>query len=104
MDRGILSAIYTEMKARTALPDIAACLENSYRGSPFVHVVEDSPSTGDVKGTNNCHIFLHAAGKNLIIISVIDNLIKSHEASRTDTSWMLWNLIVFQYWYDSYFK
>ncbi len=24
--------------------------------------------------------------------------------NRTDTSWMLWNLIVFQYWYDRYYE
>lgn len=35
--------------------------------------------------------------------SVIKRLVQDHESSRTDTSWMLWNLIVFQYWYDEYF-
>jgi asparagine synthase (glutamine-hydrolysing) len=34
---------------------------------------------------------------------VIENLIHDHLTSKTDTSWMLWNLIVFQYWYESYF-
>ncbi|MEW6670464.1 MAG: asparagine synthase (glutamine-hydrolyzing) [Thermodesulfobacteriota bacterium] len=33
----------------------------------------------------------------------IAGLIRRHETGRTDTSWMLWNLIVFQYWYDEYF-
>jgi len=34
---------------------------------------------------------------------VIEDLVRKHETSRTDTSWMLWNLIVFQYWHDEYF-
>ena len=34
----------------------------------------------------------------------IAELIGSHRRMQTDTSWMLWNLIVFQYWYDKYFK
>ena len=35
---------------------------------------------------------------------VIDRLIKDFFKNRTDTSWMLWNLIVFQYWYEKYYK
>ena len=33
---------------------------------------------------------------------VIDELIKNHMRSRRDTSWHIWNLIVFQYWYRRY--
>ena len=35
---------------------------------------------------------------------IIAGLIGAHLSNKTDTSWMLWNLIVFQYWYDAYFK
>jgi len=34
---------------------------------------------------------------------VIENLIQDLLTNRTDTSWMLWNLIVFEYWYENYF-
>jgi asparagine synthase (glutamine-hydrolysing) len=34
---------------------------------------------------------------------IIDHLIHNHMARKTDASWMLWNLIVFQFWYDNYF-
>jgi len=33
---------------------------------------------------------------------IIAKLIHGHMSNRTDTSWMLWNLIVFQHWYDKY--
>jgi asparagine synthase (glutamine-hydrolysing) len=33
----------------------------------------------------------------------ITGLVADHRSNRTDTSWVLWNLIVFQYWYDLYF-
>ncbi len=33
---------------------------------------------------------------------VIRNLVRKHESGWTDNSWMLWNLIVFQYWFDQY--
>jgi hypothetical protein len=28
--------------------------------------------------------------------------VRSHRQAKTDTSWMLWNLIVFQHWHDAY--
>jgi asparagine synthase (glutamine-hydrolysing) len=31
---------------------------------------------------------------------VVRNLVHSHRAARTDTSWALWNLIVFQEWHE----
>ncbi len=34
---------------------------------------------------------------------IVDDLIQKHLSNKTDTSWMLWNLIVFQSWYENYF-
>ena len=34
---------------------------------------------------------------------VIDCLIKKHLSKKADTSWQLWNLIVFQHWFKRYF-
>ena len=33
----------------------------------------------------------------------VDNLVKLHLSGKQDTSWQLWNLIVFQHWYNRYF-
>lgn len=33
---------------------------------------------------------------------IIDGMIKRHISGRQDTSWQLWNLIVFQHWYRTY--
>ncbi len=35
---------------------------------------------------------------------IIGGLVQAHLSGRSDTSWSLWNLIVFQYWYDAYYK
>ncbi|MFC1859173.1 asparagine synthase (glutamine-hydrolyzing) [Thermodesulfobacteriota bacterium] len=35
---------------------------------------------------------------------IVQRLIKEHLENRTDTSWMLWNLVVFQFWYEKYFS
>jgi asparagine synthase (glutamine-hydrolysing) len=34
---------------------------------------------------------------------VIKGLINAHMSGRQDTSWQLWNLIVFQHWFKKYF-
>lgn len=34
---------------------------------------------------------------------IVKQLVGQHLSGKTDTSWMLWNLIVFQSWYDNYF-
>ncbi len=33
---------------------------------------------------------------------VVQDLMRSHRQAKTDTAWMLWNLIVFQKWHESY--
>ena len=33
---------------------------------------------------------------------VIDKLVNEHMGGRRDTSWQLWNLIVFQHWFKKY--
>jgi asparagine synthase (glutamine-hydrolysing) len=35
-------------------------------------------------------------------VEVIERLIRDHMEGRQDTSWHLWNLIVFQHWYKTY--
>jgi asparagine synthase (glutamine-hydrolysing) len=32
---------------------------------------------------------------------VVESLKRDHRQNRQDTSWLLWNLIVFQHWYCS---
>jgi asparagine synthase (glutamine-hydrolysing) len=41
--------------------------------------------------------------QGLFEYDIISGLKESHQNLRSDTSWMLWNLIVFQFWYDRYF-
>ena len=35
--------------------------------------------------------------------TIIQELVGQHLSGKTDTSWMLWNLIVFQCWYENYY-
>jgi len=35
---------------------------------------------------------------------IISDLVSNHMSGRQDTSWQLWNLIVFEHWYEKYIK
>ncbi|MDB9822321.1 asparagine synthase (glutamine-hydrolyzing) [Deltaproteobacteria bacterium] len=41
-------------------------------------------------------------GQGIFNFEIIDGLIKAHMRKRRDTSWHLWNLIVFQHWHRRY--
>ncbi len=78
MERGILSTIYCSLSKNVSQGDLDKLYQSAYGQSKFVHHVDVSPSTRDVSGTNHCHFYtyLPRAGGQLIIVSVIDNLIK----------------------------
>lgn len=76
ISRGMLSTIYVTTSAGEK--DLRDCLEDFYRGSPFVRVMDGLPTTKDVRGTNRCLMAVtkNPATSRAIVISVIDNLTK----------------------------
>jgi N-acetyl-gamma-glutamyl-phosphate reductase len=79
MTRGMLSTIHATLAPNVTVDAVRAHLSKQYTNEPFVTVLESgSASTHQVRGTNQCIMSVHAgrlAGE-LIIISVIDNLVK----------------------------
>lgn len=75
MNRGILATVYAKLRGDT---DAQALFEKRYAGEPFVDVLApgSSPETRSVRGGNFCRIALHAKGRQLVVLSVIDNLVK----------------------------
>lgn len=80
INRGISSTIYIKFDTGT-LPDIND-LTNYYKSyfstSKFIYIVDEVPKIKDVSYTNQCHIHIDIDEKtnNIVIISVIDNLVK----------------------------
>lgn len=77
--RGMLSTIHAALADNVTVDQVRAHLQKTYAGEPFVQILtEGSPSTHQVRGTNQCFISVHAGRlpRELIIISVIDNLVK----------------------------
>lgn len=80
MTRGILATCYAKLKPNVSEHQIRHVYQDFYAGESFVHLLKlgQWPHTKWVYGSNNCLINLtidHRTG-NLIVCSVIDNLIK----------------------------
>ena len=78
MQRGILSTVYARGVPGTTLEGVVAALEAAYGQEPFVSLVEGSPETKWVTGSNRALISAHFDGRTgtVVLISAIDNLIK----------------------------
>jgi N-acetyl-gamma-glutamyl-phosphate reductase len=74
--RGIFSSIYTETKNEISAADARKMFAEFYRESFFVRLLEGSPDINWVKTTNFCDIGFAARGRQLVVFTAIDNLVK----------------------------
>lgn len=74
--RGIFASIYGELKSELAATEARALFADFYRDSFFVRLVEGSPDINWVKTTNFCDLGFAARGRQLVVFSAIDNLVK----------------------------
>lgn len=72
--RGIF--ISSQIKCDLGLAEITALFKKYYAAHPFVVVSNDPVFLKQVVNTNRCFIQLEKVGSNLVIHSVIDNLLK----------------------------
>jgi N-acetyl-gamma-glutamyl-phosphate reductase len=78
LSRGMLSTLHVTLNGAT-VDEARATLSKRYANEPFVTVLASgSASSHQVRGTNFCFISLHEGRlpNELIIVSVIDNLVK----------------------------
>jgi N-acetyl-gamma-glutamyl-phosphate reductase len=75
MNRGILATCYGMAKGAC---DPLAALRDAYRGEPFVHVSERSPSTKWTLGSNAVHLTARYDPRTgrVLAIAALDNLVK----------------------------
>ncbi|MGB0199218.1 MAG: N-acetyl-gamma-glutamyl-phosphate reductase [Flavobacteriaceae bacterium] len=72
--RGIFVTAYTSFSGTEA--EAKQLYQKFYAGHPFTHVSESPVHLKQVVNTNNCVVHLHKHGNQLLITSVIDNLLK----------------------------
>jgi N-acetyl-gamma-glutamyl-phosphate reductase len=74
--RGIFASIYCELKNEMPAAQAREMYKDFYRDSFFVRFVEGSPDINWVKTTNFCDIGFASRGRQLVVFSAIDNLVK----------------------------
>src|SRR6476660_4296667 len=74
--RGIFASIYAETKSDMTEEDLRKIFADYYRESFFVRLVQGSPDINWVKTTNFCDLGFAARGKQIVVFSAIDNLVK----------------------------
>lgn len=74
--RGIFASIYVETKGEMKTEDVHNVFAEFYRDSFFVRLVKGSPDINWVKATNFCDLGFAARGRQLVVFSALDNLVK----------------------------
>ncbi len=95
MFRGILSTIYADLEKKSNIDKVIKCLKKNYKKSYFVKIMKKDKmlSTNDVINTNLCKISVCKSknDKQIIILSVIDNLIKGGAGQAVQSFNLLFN-------------
>jgi N-acetyl-gamma-glutamyl-phosphate reductase len=74
--RGIFASIYAETKRELSAAELHAIFAEFYASSFFVRLVAGSPDINWVKTTNFCDLGFASRGKQIVVFSAIDNLVK----------------------------
>ncbi len=74
--RGIFASIYAETRVGLDEGGIQKIFQDFYREAFFVRLVKGSPDINWVKTTNFCDLGFALRGRELVVFSAIDNLVK----------------------------
>jgi len=74
--RGVFASCYMETKVNLTNEDLRNIFSSFYSDSFFVRLVDGSPDINWVKNTNFCDIGAFSNGKQIVVFSAIDNLVK----------------------------
>jgi N-acetyl-gamma-glutamyl-phosphate reductase len=76
VSRGIFTSCYLETTNNLTNEDVTNIFRKFYEGNFFVRLVDGSPDINWVKNTNFCDIAAHSNGRQIVVFSAIDNLVK----------------------------
>jgi N-acetyl-gamma-glutamyl-phosphate reductase len=74
--RGIFASIYVEATEELTEDQLRTMFAEFYQGSFFVRLVKGSPDINWVKTTNFCDLGFATRGRELVVFSALDNLVK----------------------------
>ncbi|HXR29577.1 MAG TPA: N-acetyl-gamma-glutamyl-phosphate reductase [Solirubrobacterales bacterium] len=77
LDQGELTSCYVQTSEPLSKDEVQALYRERYDGEPFVHFVDAPPGLRDVRGTNECHVYVTVEERGRVLaFSAIDNLWK----------------------------
>ncbi len=76
VSRGIFASIYTQVSRELSEDDLTKLFADFYRDQFFIRLVKGSPDINWVKTTNFCDIGFAVRGKQVVVFSALDNLVK----------------------------
>lgn len=76
VSRGIFASCYLQTTVELTNEDLNNLFNSFYSDSFFVRLVGGSPDINWVKNTNFCDIAVNTSGRNVVVFSAIDNLVK----------------------------
>jgi N-acetyl-gamma-glutamyl-phosphate reductase common form len=74
--RGIFASCYAELNEEISTAELKQIYQDFYADNFFVRIVDGSPDINWVKNTNFCDIAVNVQGKQVVVFSAIDNLVK----------------------------
>jgi N-acetyl-gamma-glutamyl-phosphate reductase len=74
--RGIFATVQFRLPDGMEGTALRQRFQTAFRDAPFIRQVEGSPHLASVVGTNFCEIGIAVQGRNAVILSALDNLIK----------------------------
>jgi N-acetyl-gamma-glutamyl-phosphate reductase common form len=92
VSRGIFSSIYVETKTDPSEEQIRTLFTEFYRNSFFIRTVKNSPDINWVKTTNFCDLGFATRGRQVVIFSAIDNLVKGAAGQATQNMNLMFGL------------
>jgi N-acetyl-gamma-glutamyl-phosphate reductase len=84
--RGIHATVQARLKSPRDSAAVVGMLREFYAGAPFVRVLDNAPRVKDVVASNYAHLSAVANGRNVAVMSVVDNLNKG--AAGGAVQWM----------------
>jgi N-acetyl-gamma-glutamyl-phosphate reductase len=94
--RGILTTLHLELSKQITTAEVEIILNEAYQKEPFVKILSGGalPELKNVTGTNLCQIAARVDGRTnqLIVISVIDNMVKGAAGQAVQNMNLMCNL------------
>jgi N-acetyl-gamma-glutamyl-phosphate reductase len=88
--RGIIATMYTTCD--WTIEEAKEVYKTFYKDHPFTFVSEDNIDLKQVVNTNNCYVYLEKHGNQLMVISIIDNLLKGASGQAVQNMNLLFGL------------